>query len=156
MKYKITKTMVVLQKLLAIIIFTSIGLAGFQKCDAQSIVGKWQRDLTVVYTVDKATGKQVPLAPAQQKQYDDAIAKNGYVELLEFKSDNTYTSTVTAGGEKKVRSDRYSLSGNKLDLNIPLVQGQKTTISIESLSATNMLWDLEFMNKKTGVGYKRL
>jgi hypothetical protein len=156
MKYSITKTMVVLKKSPVMFFIAVMGLAAFQKCNAQSIVGKWQRDLTVVYTVDKATGKQVPLPPAQQKQYDDAIAKNGYVEFLEFKSDNTYTSTVTAGGDKKVHSDRYSLSGNKLDLNIPLVKGEKTTIFIESLSATQMLWDLEFMNKKTGVGYKRL
>lgn len=139
-----------------IILVMITGLTGFFKCDAQSIIGKWQRDMTVVYTVDKASGKQVPLSPEQQKQYDEAAAKNGYVEVLEFKSDNTYTSTVTARGEKKVHSEKYSISGNMLDMNIPLVNGQKTIIYIESLTATKMLWDLEFMKKKTGIEYKRI
>jgi hypothetical protein len=43
-----------------------------------------------MYTTVKATGKQIPLTPVQQKQYSDAIAKNGYVEYLELKSDGTY------------------------------------------------------------------
>jgi hypothetical protein len=133
-----------------------VGVPGIEKCNAQSIIGKWQRDLTVVYTTDKATGKQVPLSPDKQKQYTDAAAERGYLEILEFKSDGTYTSTVTAGGEKKVQSEHYSLTGNKLDLNIPLVMGEKTYITIASLTSAKMIWDLVFMKKLTGVGYKRI
>ena len=156
MKPEMAKTAASLFKKVVIIFVMTTGLAGWSRCHAQSIVGKWKRDLTVVYTTDKNTGKQIPLTPDQQKQYDDAVAKNGYMEVLEFKSDNTYTSTVTAGGETKVHSEHYTLSGNNLDLNIPLVKGEKTTVTIESLTAGKMLWDLEFMNRKTGVGYKRI
>jgi hypothetical protein len=144
-----------MKTLFLITIFTS-GISGTEKCSAQSIVGKWQRDLTVVYTMDKATGKQVPLPPDKQKQYADAAAKNGYIEILEFKSDGTYTSTVTAGDEKKVHSDHYKLTGNSLDMSIPLVMGEKTYITIASLTSAKMVWDLVFMKKLTGIGYKRI
>ena len=156
MKSEIAKSTVFLFKSFVMMFVISTGLAGWSRCHAQSIVGKWKRDLTVIYMTDKKTGKQIPLTPEQQQQYDEAVAKNGYVEVLEFKSDNTYTSTVTARGETKVHSEHYSLSGNKLDLNIPLVNGEKTAVYIESLTEGKMLWDLEFMNKKTGVGYKRI
>jgi hypothetical protein len=42
----------------------------------------------------------VYLSPEVQKQYDEANASNGYKEILERKLNNTYTSTVTAGGNK--------------------------------------------------------
>jgi len=156
MKSEMSKTIAFLCRSFIIMFIMTTSLAGWSQCRAQSIVGKWKRDLTVIYTTDKKTGKQIPLTPEQQKQYDEAVAQNGYIEILEFKSDNTYTSTVTARGETKVHSEHYTISGNKLDLNIPLVKGEKTTVYIESLSTDKMLWDLEFMNKKTGVGYKRI
>jgi hypothetical protein len=156
MKSEMSKTIAFLCRSFIMVFILTTGLAGWSRSHAQSIVGKWKRDLTVIYTTDKKTGKQIPLTPEQQKQYDEAVAQNGYIEILEFKSDNTYTSTVTASGETKVHSEHYTISGNKLDLNIPLVKGEKTTVYIESLSADKMLWDLEFMNKKTGVGYKRI
>ena len=141
--------------LVIIFIFTS-GLSGFIKCSAQSVVGKWQRDLTVWYDLDKATGKQVPVSAEKQKQFDEHMAAENYKEILEFKSDGTYTSTATAGGETKTHSDRYTLSGKTLDMNIPLVKGEKTTITIETLTADKMVWNLYFMTHKTGVGYKRI
>jgi hypothetical protein len=137
------------------LLFT-IMLLAFNTCGAQSIVGKWQRDLTKWYQLDKTTGKQVPVSPDVQKQFDDAMATREYKEILEIKSDGTYTSTVTAGGETKVHSEHYTLSGKNLDLNIPLVKDEKTTITIETLTATQMTWNLVYMNKLTGVGYKRI
>ena len=141
--------------LLMIFIFTS-GLCGFIKCNAQSVVGKWQRDLTILYELDKTTGKQIQSSPEKQKQFEEAMATRDYKEILEMKSDGTYTSTVTAGGETKSHTEHYTLSGKNLDLNIPLVQGKKTTITIETLTADKMVWNLLFMNRLTGVGYKRL
>ena len=143
------------KSLLIIFIFTG-GLSGFIKCNAQSVVGKWQRDLTVWYEVDKATGKQVPMSPEKQKQFDQALATRNYKEILEFKSDGTFISTVTSEGETKTKTDHYTLSGKTLDLNIPLVKGEKTTITIETLTSEKMIWNLYYMNRLTGIGYKRI
>jgi hypothetical protein len=133
-----------------------ICILGTIQCGAQSVVGKWKRDMTIVYQLDKATGKQVPLSADKQKQYADAAAENGYVEFLEFKSDGTYTSTVTAAGDTKTHTDHYSISGKNLDMNIPLIKGEKTIITIETLTSAQMTWNLLFMNKLTGIGYKRI
>jgi putative NADH-flavin reductase len=110
------------------------------------------------FKIDKATGKEKPMfTPEQQKQYDQATAANDYNELLKFKSNNTYVSKVSAKGMKPIeRTEKYSLSGNKLDMNTPLVHNEKTTITIKSLDATTMVWDLVFMDKLTGITYKRI
>ena len=146
-----------LKALIAIACIT-VGFAGFTKCDAQSIVGKWHRTGTTSFKIDKATGKETPLFTAeQQKQYDAATAENEYNELLEFKSNNTFISNISAKGMKPTqRTEKYSLSGNNLDMNIPLVRNEKTTITIKSLDAATMVWDLVFMNKLTRITYKRI
>lgn len=145
-------------KSLLIISSITFGFAGFTKCDAQSILGKWHRTGTTKFRIDKATGKETPLFTAeQQKQYDQATEANEYNELLEFKSNNTYVSKVSAKGtDPTERTEKYSLTGNNLDLNIPLVQNEKTTITIKSIDATTMIWDLVFMNKLTRITYKRI
>jgi|SRR5450432_565661 len=136
-------------------------IASFQffilgKCDAQSIIGKWERNFSHIFSIDKSTGKQVFVSPEVQKQYDEAYAKNGYKEILEMKSDNTYTSTVTSGGKQIIHSGNYSLSGNTLEMNIPLVKGQKTSITVVNLSGNIMIWNLIFMGKSTGVEYDKM
>jgi Lipocalin-like domain len=125
-------------------------------CEAQSIVGKWKRNLSHVFSIDKSTGKKVFVSDEYQKQYDAATAENGYQEILEMKSDNTFTSTVTAGGKQNVRSGKYSLSGNTLDMNIPLVKGQKSVITIVSLTPSIMIWNLVFMEKSNGIQYDKM
>jgi len=123
---------------------------------AQSIVGKWTRNTTKIFTLDKTTGKQVPLSAEAQKQYNEAAAKNGYKETLEMKSDNTYTSIVTTtGADPRTHEGKYSLQGKNLDMNIPLVQGQKTTITINSLTNREMVWDLLFMGRLVEIFYTR-
>lgn len=136
----------------------TVGFAGLNKCNAQSIVGKWHRTGTSQFKIDKATGKETPLLTAeQQKQYDQASEANKYNEQLEFKSNNTYVSRVSAEGlEETEHTEKYSITGNILDLNIPFVHNEKTTITIKSLDATTMIWDLVFMNKLTRITYKRL
>ncbi len=124
---------------------------------AQSVVGKWSRNTTKVFTVDKTTGKQVPLSDEAQKQYNDAVAKNGYKETLEMKADGTYISTVTTtGAAARSHDGKYSLEGKNLDMHIPLVQGQKTTITILSLTNKEMVWDLLFMGRLVEVFYSRI
>lgn len=124
-------------------------------CGAQSVVGKWKRNLSHVFSFDKS-GKKVFVSDEYQKQYDAATRENAYKEILEMKSDNTYTSTVTAGGKETVHSGKYSLSGKTLDMNIPLVKGQKTVITIVSLTGTTMIWNLVFMDKSNGIQYDKL
>jgi len=156
MIHKKTNALTFCGKSLFIIFIFISGLSGFMRCQAQTVVGKWQRDLTTWYELYKATGKQVPISAEKQKQFDEAMASRNYKEILEFKSDGTYTSTVTAGGETKSHSEHYTLSGKNLDMNIPLVKGEKTTITIEKLSSDKMIWDVYYMNRLTGVGYKRI
>jgi hypothetical protein len=145
-------------KALIVISCVTIGSAGFIKCNAQSIVGKWHRTGDSPFKIDKTTGKETPLFTAeQQKQYDAATAANEYNELLEFKSNNTYVSNVSAKGAAPIEhTEKYSLSGTNLDMNIPLVRNERTTITIKSLDATTMIWDLVFMNKLHRIVYKRV
>jgi hypothetical protein len=136
----------------------AIGFASFSTCGAQSIVGKWHRAGTSSFKIDKATGKETPaLTAEQQKQYDQATAANEYNELLEFKSNNTYVSNISAKGRAATEhTGSYLLSGNNLNMNIPPVHNEKTTITIKSLDATTMVWDLVFMNTLTRITYKRI
>lgn len=146
-------SMSILKTLFALAIGISINSA----CGAQSIVGKWHRTGTNSFKIDKTTGKETAVfTPEQQRQYDEKVAENAYEEVLEFKSDNTYTSTASAKGMKpKERTARYTLTGNSLDLNIPLVHNEKTMITIKSLAPRTMVWDLVFMDKLTRITYTR-
>ena len=156
MKTKSTFTAFTL-KVIIVITSITLGFAGFCKCNAQSIVGKWHRGGTKIFVTDKTNGTQKPLSAQEQKQFDDAAIANGYNETVEFKSNNTYISKVSAKGmEPKERTEKYSLSGNKLDMNIPLVHNEKTTITIKSLDTTTMVWDLVFMGKLTEIIYTRM
>ncbi|MDP4150776.1 MAG: lipocalin family protein [Bacteroidota bacterium] len=124
---------------------------------AQSIVGKWKRSTTKIFKRDKVTGQQVPMPAEYQKQFNAAAAANGYHETLEMKSDNTYTSSVgTAGAAPMVHQGTYTLTGKDLDMHVPLVKGEKTTITIFSLTNKEMVWDLLFMGKLTEVFYERI
>ena len=124
-------------------------------CGAQSVVGKWKRNLSHVFSFDKS-GKKVFVSDEYQKQYDAATAENGYMEILELKSDNTYTSTATVGGKQTVHSGKYLLSGNLLEMNIPLVKGQKSVITVVSLTPSTMIWNLVFMDKSNGIQYDKM
>lgn len=144
----------------ALLIFSCVLLtvSGSATCDAQSVVGKWKRTGTKIFVADKATGKQVPASTQMQQQYDQATAARGYNEMLELKSDNTYIITVSAAGSAKpmIHNGNYSLSGTDLDMKIPLVNNQKTAITIQSLNSSTMVWDMVFMGKLTEVIYTKM
>lgn len=135
----------------------AIAFAGILRCDAQSIVGKWHRTATGSFKIDKTTGKETPVfKPEQQKQYDERVAENEYTDAVEFRSNNTFTSIASAKGMKPMeKTGKYSLTGNNLDMNIPLVHNEKTTITIHSIDAGKMVWDLVFMDKLTRITYTR-
>ncbi len=144
----------------AFIIITGLafGFTSYTTCQGQSIVGKWKRTGTKIFIADKATGKQIPASAQMQQQYEAAIAARGYTELLELKSDNTYVSSVSTAGDAKpvTHNGTYALSGKDLDMKIPLVHNEKTTITIHSINANIMIWDHLFMGKLTEIVYTRM
>jgi hypothetical protein len=155
MKSKSSTIKAFTRKGLFIFTCTLLALASTIKCDAQSIIGIWHRGGTKIFVTDKSGGQKA-ISAEQQIQFDDAAIANGYKETLEFKSDNTYLSKVSAKGmEPKERIGKYLLLGDNLDMNIALVRGEKTTIAIKSLDAHTMIWDLTFMGKLTEVIYTR-
>ena len=143
-------------KILPILAFTVAIFVGFTKCEAQSVNGKWKRTFTKLFITDKTTGKQTPASPEMQKSFDEHA--NAYNETLELKPDNTYISTIsTAADEKpKVHTGTYSLSGKELDMKIPLVHNEKTTITIQSIDSKTMVWNLVFMGKLTEITYTKM
>jgi hypothetical protein len=145
-------------KALLILSCVILAVASVTMCNAQSIVGKWKRTGTRIFIADKASGKQVPASTRMQQQYDQAIAARGYTEMLELKSDDTYSITVSTAGDAKpiIHNGNYSLSGKDLDMKIPLVNNQKTTITIQSINGITMVWDMVFMDKLTEVIYTKM
>jgi hypothetical protein len=143
-------------KLAIVILMAGFSFCILGKCDAQSIAGIWARNFSHIFSFDKSSGKKVYVSPEVQRQYDEVYAENGYKEILEMKLDNTYTITVTAGGKQTIRFGNYLLSGNILEMNIPLIKSQKTNITVVSLSGNIMIWNLVFMGKSTGVEYDRI
>lgn len=146
-----TKSSALKFKALLIITCTIFGFTGIANCDAQSVVGKWQKTGTNWFTVDQTTGKQTPGSADMKKQFDEHMASVGYKEILEFKSDHTYVSTISTNDNPKgtPHSNTWTLSGSALDMNIPLVKNQKTSITLKSLDAHTMIWDLIYMGSPT-------
>jgi len=139
-----------------IVIGTLVGFLGTISCDAQSIIGIWHRGDTKIFVLDKATGGQKALTPEQQKQFNEAARANEYKETLDFKPNNTYVSKVSAKGMAPTeRTESYTLTGNKLEMNMAPVHGRKPTITIKSLDATTMIWDLTFEGKLTEIIYTK-
>ena len=151
MKTKSSKFNALPLKALLIVTCTIFGFAGIINCDAQSVIGKWKRTDTNRFTIDQTTGKQTPGSDEIKQQFDEHMASVGYKEILEFKTDHTYVSTVSTNDNPTgtPHSNTWSLSGTILDLNIPLVKGQKTSITIKSMNAHTMVWDLIYMGRPT-------
>jgi hypothetical protein len=143
-------------KTLSLLAFIVASFVGSTRCEAQSVTGKWKRTFTKLFVTDKTTGKQMPASPEMQKSFDDHA--NTYDETLELKPDSTYISTISAPGDErpKVHTGTYSLSGKELDMKIPLVHNEKTTITIQSIDSKTMVWNLVFMGKLTEITYARM
>lgn len=89
------------------------------------------------------------------------MASVGYKEILEFKTDHTYIITVSTNNNPNgtPHGNTWSLSGTVLDMNIPLVKNQKTSITIKSINAHTMIWDISYMgspNQLTEVTYTKI
>ena len=145
------KLSVLYLKALLFIIFIVFGILIFTPCGAQTVVGKWKRTDTNRFTIDTTTGKLTPGSDEVKQQFNDHMASVGYEEILELKSDHTYVSTVTTNDNPKgtPHSNTWSLSGNLLDMNIPIIENQKTLIKIKSLNNKTMIWDIIYLGSPT-------
>ncbi|MEO7486970.1 MAG: hypothetical protein ABIU77_07700, partial [Ferruginibacter sp.] len=90
-------------KTLFILICITVGFASFNKCDAQTIVGKWNQVSSKQFlTAEGAKVHGKPVVETQMKTIGTAV--------FEFKSNHTYvaksSSTLTLTGT-------WSISGDK-------------------------------------------
>ena len=111
MKTKTLKALIL--KALIIITGITFGFAGMNKCDAQSIVGKWNQISSKQFLTAEASkthGKSV---------LETQMASIGTV-VFEFKSDHTYIEKTSHAGDSNVLTftGTWSLSGNQLELKL--------------------------------------
>jgi hypothetical protein len=145
-----------IKKTLMVLLCCWMGVAGCMSVCAQSIVGKWTRKATKIFVTDPSSGKQVPATPAVQAQYDQHAAD--YHESLEFKDNNEYiiTTTTSVDPKPKAHTGNYTLSGKDLDMKIPLINNQRPTITIKSMSNTAMTWSFLYMGKLMEITYTKI
>lgn len=90
-----------------------VGFSGFTKCDAQSIVGKW----------NQISAKQF-LTAEGSKKYGKSVLETQMASIgtvvFEFKSDHTYLMKTSHAGDSGVLTltGIWSLSGNQLELKL--------------------------------------
>ena len=111
MKTKTLKAFIL--KALLIITGITFGFASFNKCDAQSIVGKWNQISSKQFLTaegSKTHGKSV---------LETQMSSIGTV-VFDFKSDHSYVEKTSHAGDSKVLTftGTWSLSGNQLELKL--------------------------------------
>jgi hypothetical protein len=100
-------------KVILILTCIIVGFSGFNKCDAQSIVGKWNQISSKQFLTaegSKTHGKSV---------LETQMSSIGTV-VFDFKSDHTYVEKTSHAGDSKVLVfiGIWSLSGNQLELKL--------------------------------------
>jgi hypothetical protein len=150
MKTKTLKAFIL--KALLMVTGITFGFASFNKCDAQSIVGKWNQISSKQFLTaegSKTHGKSV---------LETQMASIGTV-VFEFKSDHTYIEKTSHAGDSKVLTftGTWSLSGNQLELKLDPKQEdpkynpkndavpQKITLSI---NGNTMVWSTLYPDSK--------
>jgi hypothetical protein len=110
---KIKKLKALILKALLIIFGTTFGFAGFYKCDAQSIVGKW----------NQISSKQFLTAEGFRKLGKSVLETQtssvGTV-VFEFKADHSYVLKSSHTGDSGVLTltGTWALRGNQLELKL--------------------------------------
>jgi len=145
-----TKTLAL--KGIFILTYITVGFSGFNKCDAQSIVGKWNQISSKQFLTDegsKTHGKSV---------LETQMSSIGTV-IFDFKSDHTYIEKTSHAGDSKVITftGTWSLSANQLELKLDPKQEDpkynpkndavppKITISI---NGNTMIWSTLYPESK--------
>jgi hypothetical protein len=122
MKIKSLLTASTLKALLVVCI--TVGFAGFAKCDAQSIEGKW-KVVSVKLFLNAGSPVEHPIPPTDIYEF-------------EFKPDHTY---VVTDGPGSTSTGTWSVSGNQLTMIAPAEQkkGMKGRISTFSITGNKMI-----------------
>ena len=110
-------------KAVFIFICATVGFAGFTKCEAQSIVGKWKG-------VSSKTYYSAEYAKEVGKPMIEQFAKETGNSEIEFKSDQTFITTFLEPNNPQVTTMKgtWSFSGDQLKLTLePKYNPRKTT-----------------------------
>ena len=149
-----TKSMFTAFTFKALIVITCIivGFVGFPKCDAQSIVGKWNSLAVKQFLGPKG-------ATAYGKQVLETKVETTGSSVNEFKSDHTWVTKSTSINDSKVLTltGTWSLTGNQLQMKLDPKQEDtrynpkkdaitpNTTISI---TGNTMIWNTLYPDSK--------
>jgi hypothetical protein len=118
------------------IIFITVGFAGFSKCSAQSIVGKWngvavKNYFSTQYT--KVTGKSM----------EEKTVKEAGNSSIEYKSDHTFIMAFSALNDPAVTTMKgsWTLTGDQLKSILePTYNPQKlTTTATVSITGNTLI-----------------
>src|SRR5450432_3997652 len=135
MKIKLMFTAFSLKALVAIACIT-IGCAGFTKCHAQSIVGKWNGVSVKNYFSND-------YAKVMGKPMEEKTAKEAGNSAIEYKSDHTFIMTFSALNDPAVTTMKgtWNLTGDQLKSTLePKYNPQKmTTIATVSINGNTMI-----------------
>jgi hypothetical protein len=114
----------------------TIGFAGFIKCDAQVIVGKWNGVSVKNYF-------SAEYAKVAGKSMEEKTAKEAGSSAIEYKSDHTFIMTFSAPNDPEVTTIKgtWSLTGDQLKSTLePKYNPQKkTTIATVSINGNTMV-----------------
>lgn len=139
-------------KVILILSCIIVGFSDSNRCDAESIVGKWnQISAKQFLTAEgiKTHGKSV---------LETQMSSIGTV-IFDFKSDHTYVEKTSHAGDSKVLTftGTWSLSGNQLELKLdpkqedPKYNPKKDAISPKitiSINGNTMVWSTLYPDSK--------
>lgn len=100
-------------KALFVIACIIVGFAGFTKCDAQSIVGKWNGVSVKNYF-------STEYAKVAGKSMEEKTAKEAGNSAIEYKPDNTFIMSFSAPNDPEVTTMKgtWSLTGDQLKITL--------------------------------------
>lgn len=139
-------------KALLIITGITFGFSSLNKCDAQSIEGKW----------NQISAKQF-LTPEAAKTHGKSVLETQMATIgtvvFEFKSNHTYVEKTSNVNDSRVLTftGTWSVSGNQLELKLdqeqedPKYNPKKGTISPKitiSINGNSMIWNTLYPDSK--------
>ena len=123
-------------KTLLVIICIIVGFAGYTKCDAQSIVGKWNGVSVKNYF-------SAEYAKVAGKSMEEKTMKEAGNSAIEYRPDHTFIMTFSAPNDTDVTTmnGTWSLTGDQLKVTFePRYNPQKmTTTATVSISGNTMI-----------------
>ena len=116
---------------LLIITFITVGFAGFGKCDAQSIVGKWKGVSVKNYF-------SAEYAKVAGKSMEEKTAKEAGNSAIEFKSDHTFIMTFSPPNDPEVTTmtGTWTLTGDQLKSTLEATYNPRKVETAATISIT--------------------